>query len=591
MSRWVWDLESDGLLDTISKIHCIVLRHVETDEVQEYGPGEDDIKAAMFTLMNAEEVIGHNIIAYDIPALQKVYPGFEILGKVTDTIVLSRLTEANLAEKDTIRHGKDPESFPKKLTGSHSLKAWGLRLGDYKDDYDGGWENYSQEMMDYCVQDTQVTKVLYEHCMERDFSEQSIELEHSLAQICHTIGNNGWTFDKTKAIELYSKLAQERNDLEQGLDELFPPWETTEEFIPKVNNKTRGYEKGVPFIKRKEIQFNPSSRRHIEFCLRQKYGWKPKKFTGNGHAQIDETILGKLPYPEAQYLARFFLIQKRIGQLAEGPQAWLKKVSEDGKLRHTIVSGGTISGRAAHRSPNLGQVPKTSLEYGEECRELFTVPDGWFLTGSDLSGLELRCLAHYLPDGGEYAKQMLEGDIHTVNQKAAGLATRDESKRFIYSLMYGGGDQLIGKIAGGGAKRGKELKAAFNKNIPAFATLNNKLKEAHNKRGHILGLDRRKLYIRSEHKLLSQLLQSAGAIICKKWVELTFNEINRQFKDDSYIVGWIHDEIQVACKTQEIAENVGDISRRMAQETGRYFETKIPIASEYSVGRTWANTH
>ena len=163
MTRWVWDLESDGLLDTVSKIHCIVLRHVETDEVQTYGP--DEIKAAMFTLMNAEEVIGHNIIAYDIPALQKVYPGFEVLGKITDTLVLSRLVEANLAEKDGIRHAKDPESFPKKMTGSQSLKAWGLRLGDFKDDYDGGWENYSQEMLDYCIQDTQVTKVLYEHCM------------------------------------------------------------------------------------------------------------------------------------------------------------------------------------------------------------------------------------------------------------------------------------------------------------------------------------------------------------------------------------------------------------------------------------------
>ena len=589
MTRWVWDLESDGLLDKITKIHCIVLRHVETDEVQTYGP--DDIKAALFTLMNAEEVIGHNIIDYDIPALQKVYPGFKILGKVTDTLILSRLVEANLAEKDTIRHTKDPESFPKRLTGSHSLKAWGLRLGDYKDDYDGGWENYSQEMLDYCIQDTQVTKVLYDHCMSRGFSEQSIDLSMSMAQICYNIGNNGWTFDKKKAIELYSVLAQKREWLKNGLDELFPPWEVTEEFIPKVNNKTRGYVKGEPFTKRKQIQFNPSSRRHIEFCLRQKYAWTPTKFTSTGHAQIDETILGKLPYPEAQQLAEFFLVEKRVGQLAEGPQAWLRKVDADGKIRHKIQVNKTISGRCAHSSPNLAQVPKTSLPYGQKCRELFTVPDGWFLTGSDLSGLELRCLAHYLNDGGEYGKQILEGDIHTHNQKAAGLATRDQAKTFIYATMYGGGDMLIGKIAGGGAKHGKKLKENFNKNIPAFGTLLQRLKAAHSKRGHLVGLDGRKLFIRSEHKLLSQLLQSAGAIICKKWVQLAYNEINRQHGDDAYIVGWIHDEIQVACRTQEIAENVGDIARRVAQETGRYFETKIPIAAEYTVGRTWADTH
>lgn len=589
MSRWVFDLESDGLLDTISKIHCVVLRHVETDEVQTYGP--DEIKAALFTLMNAEEVIGHNIIAYDIPALQKVYPNFEILGKVTDTIVLSRLVEANLAEKDSIRNNKDPESFPRKLIGSHSLKAWGLRLGDYKDDYDDGWETFSQAMLDYCIQDTQVTKVLYEHCMNRGFSDQSIELEHSLAQICHVIGNNGWTFDKPKAIDLYSKLAQKRHELEQGLDQLFPPWEVAEEFIPKVNNKTKGYVKGEPFIKRKEIQFNPSSRRHIEFCLREKYAWKPKKFTAQGHAQIDETILSKLPYPEAQHLAEFFLIQKRIGQLAEGPQAWLKKVDDDGKIRHTIVSGRTISGRAAHVGPNLAQVPKTSLPYGKECRELFTVPDGWHLTGVDLSGIELRTLSHFLNDGGQYADLILNGDIHTHNQKSAGLDTRDQAKTFIYSLIFGGGDRLIGKVAGGGAKRGRELKETFYKNVPAYADLQKRLKAAYTKRGYIYGLDRRKLYIRSEHKLLSQLLQSSAAVISKKWVELTFHEINRQFKDKSYIVGWIHDEMQIACETQEIAENVGDIARRVAEETGRYFQTKIPIAAEYTLGRTWANTH
>jgi DNA polymerase I-like protein with 3'-5' exonuclease and polymerase domains len=157
--------------------------------------------------------------------------------------------------------------------------------------------------------------------------------------------------------------------------------------------------------------------------------------------------------------------------------------------------------------------------------------------------------------------------------------------------MYGGGDMLIGKIAGKGAKHGKQLKENFNKNIPAFGTLLRRLKAAHEKRGHLIGLDGRKLFIRSEHKLLSQLLQSAGAIICKKWVELTYQEITRQHHDDAYIVGWIHDEIQVACRTQEIAENVGDIARRMAQETGRYFETKIPITAEHTVGRTWADTH
>ena len=390
MSRWVFDLESDGLLPTVSRIHCIVLRNVETNEVQTYEP--DEIKAALFTLMNAEEVIGHNILAYDIPCIQKLYPTFDILGKVTDTLILSRLVATTLTEKDTIRYRKDPESFPRRLVGSHSLKAWGLRLKNLKDDYDGGWENYSQEMLDYCVQDTGVTYDLYHKLMSANFSQQSIDLEHLMATICNRIGNNGWTFDKYKAQVLYGQLAQERAEIEQGLDELFEPWEVTEVFIPKRNNKTLGYVKDEPFEKKKTVHFNPSSRRHIEHCLRSKYNWKPKKFTGTGHAQIDETVLGQLDYPEAQQLARYFMLQKRIGQLSEGSQGWLKKVDDDGRIRHTIVPGGTVSGRASHRNPNLAQVPKVGLEFGKECRELFTVPEGWHLVGADLSGLEFGVL-------------------------------------------------------------------------------------------------------------------------------------------------------------------------------------------------------
>lgn len=589
MTRWIFDLESDGLLKQMTKLHCLVLRNADTNEVRTYHG--KDVRDGLFLLRYAEEAIGHNIIAFDIPAIQKLYPDFEIFGRITDTLVLSRLIATTLAEKDTIRYRKDPESFPRKLVGSHSLRAWGLRLKNLKGDYDGGWEEYSQEMLDYCIQDTEVTQALYKKLMSAEFSQQSIDLEHLMAVICDRIGNNGWTFDKYKAQVLYGQLAQERAEIEQGLDELFEPWEVTETFIPKRNNKTLGYVKDEPFEKKKTIHFNPSSRRHIELCLRSKYNWKPKKFTDGGHAQIDETVLGQLDYPEAQKLARYFMLQKRIGQLSEGAQGWLKKVDDDGRIRHTIVPSGTISGRASHRNPNLAQVPKVGLEFGKECRELFTVPEGWCLLGSDLSGLELRALSHYLNDGGEYAKQILEGDIHTYNQKAAGLKTRDQAKTFIYATMYGGGDQMIGKIAGGNAKLGKQLKADFNKNIPAFGMLLAKLKKAY-ERGYLVGLDGRKLYVRSEHKLLSQLLQSAGAIICKQWVALCDQQINLQFgSDQAYIVGWIHDEIQVACKNKEIANGVGNIATRMAREAGETLKVKIPIGAEYSLGSTWASTH
>jgi len=573
----------------MDRIHCLVLRNPDTDEVRAFRP--DNISEGVQLLVQAEELIGHNILDFDIPAIQLVYPDFAPSGKVTDTLVMSRLIKHELFNEDAER-GFSQADFPKRLWGSHSLKAWGLRLSDFKDDYDGGWEAFSEEMLSYCIQDTKVTDTLYKHFMSTEPSEQSMMLEHRMAVICKEIGSNGWTFDEKKAADLYAHLAQKRHTIEDKLKDLFPPWEVHEDFVPKRDNKTKGYVAGEVFVKSKTIYFNPNSRQHIHKCLVDKYKWKPKSFTESGQAKIDEKILAALPYPEAKELAEFFLLQKRIGMLAEGKGAWMKKVDADGRLRHRLVSNGTTSSRAAHQSPNLGQVPSTGSEYGRECRELFTVPEGWWLCGSDLSGIEVRCLASYLYpyDKGEYAQQILEGDIHSYNQRAAGLATRDLAKRWLYSTLYGGGDALIGAIAGGGVQRGRELKANYDKAVPAFATLKKNLKTAY-KRGYIKAIDGRKLKIRSEHRCLSQLLQSCGSIVSKQWVMMTYDEIKKQHGDDAYIVGWVHDEIQVACRTKEVAEHVGNISRRMAEASGVALGIKIPIAAEYSVGTTWADTH
>ena len=161
-------------------------------------------------------------------------------------------------------------------------------------------------------------------------------------------------------------------------------------------------------------------------------------FTQNGEAKLDETTLAELPYPEAQKLARSFMLQKRIGQLATGRNAWLKLVGTDGKLRHTINPIGTVTSRASSHHPNLQQVPAVRAEFGRECRSLFGVSEGHVLVGADLSGLELRILASLLHDGGAYAHEILQGDIHTKNQKDMGLETRDQAKVAIYSLIMVG---------------------------------------------------------------------------------------------------------------------------------------------------------
>lgn len=561
---------------------------LDTGQTQAFGP--EEIEQGIAKLQQASELIAHNGITFDIPAIQKLYPDFStdrII--VTDTLVLSRLIRGNL-KNDDFEQCLTNQAFPKRLHGSHSLKAWGMRLGVLKGDFsnaDTDWSEWSQEMQDYCEQDVTVTHALLQHLQPQKWSQKAIRFEHDIAEICHRIGTAGWTFDTQKAAALYSQLALEHSTIEEELQTLFPAWTLEDEFIPKVNNQKLGYVKGEPFMKQREVQFNPNSRKHIEYCLKAKYGWKPKLFTPSGDAKIDESVLVGLSYPEAQKLARSFMLQKRLGMLAEGKNAWMKLVDDDGKLRHTINSLGTVTGRASSFGPNLQQVPATGAAYGKECRELFTVPEGYQLIGADLSSIELRCFAFFLPDGGEYGRELLDGDIHQINADKLGIS-RSHMKVVQYATLYGSGDARLGNILGKGTKEGKAIKEAYFKAVPAFPALLRQIKEAVKKRGHLIGLDGRQLPVRSEHAALNVLLQSAGALISKKWVQLIDQEIRKQ-QLDATIIAWVHDEVQIQVKGDP--DVTGDIARRMAEEAGRYFGFSIPIAAEYQVGRTWSDTH
>lgn len=585
--RLVFDIETDGLLDTLTKIHCIALIDADNpDKKWLFGP--DEIKQGLELLVSADEVIGHNIINFDIPAIKKL-TNINFVGiKVTDTLVLSRLIKANLANDD-YKHRWAIINLPKNLFGSHSLKAWGYRLEERKGifGHDGDWSTYTEDMGKYCLQDVVLNHKLWEALASQKWSQESIKFEHEMAELCHRIGRAGWTLDVTKAGKLYASLIQERTDIDAELQELFPPWIVETPFLPKVNNSKLGYVKGETFIKKEEVAFNPNSRKHIAFCLRQKYDWKPKHHTITGDPIVDEAVLSELKYPEAKKLAHSFLLQKRIGMLAEGKNAWLK-LADGNVIRHTIVPNGAVTGRATHSSPNLAQVPSNRAPYGKQCRELFTVPDGYSLVGSDLSGLELRCLAHFLNDEGAYAYEILNGDIHTSNQQAAGLATRDQAKTFIYALIYGAGDAKIGSVVGGGNAEGRQLRDRFLNANPAFKDLVRHVKQAAS-RGFLIGLDGRKLYVRSEHAALNTLLQSAGALICKKWALLTDQALKADGLD-AQIISWVHDELNLRVKKGQ-EKDVCNRLQQSAKASGEAFSFKIPIDSEYHVGKNWSDVH
>lgn len=601
-----FDCETDGLLDELTRVHCIAVQNIVTGETlrgNNHG-ATLTVEDVLRILMEADDICGHNVIGFDIPAIQKVYPWFKPKGRVWDTLIMSRLIFTDLTDRD-FRFAKKNPHFGKQLIGSHALEAWGIRLGQWKGDYSkvmkerglDPWAEWNQEMDDYCVQDVVVTVALYVRLMSKGFSEESIRLEHDIAPIIARQERYGILFDQTGARELEGILTIRRTELADELRVVFKPWQAKDgkPFIPKRDNAAKGYVKGVPVQKYKTVVFNPASRAHIANRLTALYGWKPTQFTDSGAVKVDETVLEGLKFPECKLLTEYLLVDKRLGQLSEGKEAWFKAVKKDGRIHGRVTQNGAVTGRMTHSRPNMAQVPKCGSPYGAECRALFHVPRKKLLVGADASGLELRNLAHYMArwDGGEYAKVILEGDIHSVNQVAAGLPTRDNAKTFIYAFLYGAGDEKIGSITGGGRKAGALLKKRFLEGLPALGNLLAAVKAKANKNGYLLGLDGRKVHVRSDHAALNTLLQSAGAIVMKKALVILDGRlqglgfvpgVNYEF------VANVHDEFQIEAD-EDIAERVGQEAVRAIRDAGAHFNFRCPLDGEFKVGRNWKETH
>ena len=197
-------------------------------------------------------------------------------------------------------------------------------------------------------------------------------------------------------------------------------------------------------------------------------------------------------------------------------------------------------------------------------------------------------LAHYMNDD-EYTHQVVSGDIHTANQKAAGLETRNQAKTFIYAFLYGAGSAKIGSISGGGAKEGQLLIDRFLRNTPKLKRLREKVSRIYAEKGWLPGLDGRKLLVRSEHSSLNTLLQGAGAIVMKQALVLLKKELNRnkvwhEFKAN------VHDEWQIECR-EEDADTVGQLGKEAIKQAGIELKMRCPLDGEYRCGKTWRDTH
>ena len=620
-----FDIEANGLLDTVTQAHCMVIIDDE-DNVTKYRPAE--VAQGALRLLEAVKagipICGHNIINYDIPALSKLFPFFRVPYELqylcVDTLVLARLIYGNIKDIDAglLKSGK----LPGKLYGAQSLKAWGYRLGElkgtYAEDTEGdAWAKFSEEMLTYNVQDVVVTKKLYEKLMLKNYPEAIKELEHKAQWLMSKQERNGFYFDKKAAEELEVTLRTRHAELDYALRSIVPRI-PDKIFIPKRDNKTKGYKAGVPIQRYKD--FNPRSRQQIEWLLTHHFKYVCSNedcFEGDRLKIDDETFNYIKEDPEAPEelkelsvtFSEYLMINKRLGQLIDGKWGWLKCIKEDGAIHGTVNPCGAVTGRATHASPNLAQVPSIDNPYGHECRALFEPPKSWLQVGVDACGLELRCLAHFMYpyDNGKYADVVINGDIHTVNQEAAGLDTRAHAKRFIYAYLYGAGDLLIGKLVGGGVKEGKAVKRRFLKMTPALRDLKEAIKDTlvlKEDRGRILkwkrrylkGLDGRPLHVRSFHSALNLLLQSAGALICKYWIcrteeRLLARGLKHGIDGDFIYMAWVHDEFQAGARTQEIADVIVTEAQEAMRDTQRYFKFKVQLDTEGKIGKNWSDCH
>ena len=598
--KWyVFDLETNGLYDDVNEIFCIVIHDVNRNQTLSYGP--ESIDHALNLIRSADCLIGHNIVFYDIPVLRKLIPDFDFNGHVIDTLICTRLLwpKEKLYDLDENHY----INVPGGLRGSASLKAWGYRLSDNKIDFKD-FSEFSQEMLDYCIQDVNVTNKLFQIFQKQTIAESTLYLEHTFAQAIERQIRSGFPFDVDQCLDFVDGLELRKEQIETKLKELFPPIEHKEVFIPKVNNAKRGYVKGEPFEKIRIEEFNPGSRQQIVDRLKKKYNWIPRSTTEKGNPILNDDVLEKLPYPEAKPLSEYMLLNKRLGQIKDGKNAWLKLVSSDGYIHGDVITNGCITGRCSHRNPNTGQIPAVYSPYGKECRSLFHAPDGWTLMGSDAKALELRCLAGYLAiwDQGNYGNMVIDDsiDIHTYNQEQFGVPTRDISKRLLYAVLYGSGNVKAGSIVNPDEKDPERLKTlgrnaiqSFMSGVPALKKLKTSLAQTLTLRGHLIGLDRRPLYCRSDFKALNVLLQGAGAVIMKQVVINIHNALTSKglrYGEDWHQHAMIHDEVQMSCRP-ELVGMIQPLVLQAYEDAGNFFQFRCKIEGDVKTGYNWSDTH
>ena len=614
--RLVFDIEANGLYWEATKIWCIVAKDIDTGEVYQWTTETDTKLGPMQWLTDAQELVGHNIINYDLPLLKKLWnwePNEDT--KITDTLVMSRLLNPDRQRPNGCSGAYGP----------HSLAAWGVRVGKGKPVHEE-WDKYSEEMLVRCIADVDINTLVYKfllHEMGGEHSkwQESLRLEHDIAKIITQQEHNGVYFDTEKAKEYVVSLESRMDTIDEEAVPKLPYRVTqrgatvTQPFTSK-GEYTKKYREDIsycsgPFCRINIIPFDLGSIKQVKDYLLDN-GWNPSewnysKVTGERSSPKltgeFAGIQGDLP---KQVQLRITL-RHRKSQI----EGWIKNVRNDHRLPAGANPCGTNTGRMRHTC--VVNVPKANSDketgkliwdeakqkdfFGTQMRSLFTsgTDNNHVMVGHDASGLELRMLAHFMKDE-TYIEEILNGDIHTHNQNAAGLPTRDSAKSFIYALNYGAGDSKLGSLVGGGSSDGKRLRGKFMANLPALRKLLRNVKRASGK-GYLRGLDGRKVWMRTDdtgkvmtHKALNTLLQHSGSIVMKKSSIILWNELLPKHNIRAEKIIDMHDESQ-AVVHEDDAELYAQLAVESIRLAGEHFNMRIPLDGDYKVGKNWGECH
>ena len=410
-----------------------------------------------------------------------------------------------------------------------------------------------------------------------------VQLEHQVAHILQKQEEHGWYFDERAAYELESTL---RGELEEATEILRRKYGFVAGtvFTPKRNNRTQGYVQGCPFTKLKQL--NPTSRDHIAWILQTHENWKPTQRTATGKPVVDETVLKDIGSETALLFLKCLDITKKLGMISEGVNAWQKLSTTCNRIHHHC-GVATSTFRCAHRKPNLAQVPSD-----ERFRKLFRATPTYQMVSADLSGIELRMLAHYLSryDNGRYQRILTTGDIHQTNADRIGI-TRRQVKTVTYAFLYGAGntklgysyDKLLSEKAA--SVKGAEIRKAYIAAIPGLADLLLACEKA-SKRGYANAIDGRRISVDKGHKFLNYLLQGSAATIAKRWMVI----VNECLPPDVHQLSFVHDELNYECYPR-FAEEFAKWLETAARLAGEHYNLRCPIAAEAKIGYTWADVH